>query len=375
MNIEITTLFNVLSAYINKQKYKPTNLSPQQWIDLYRLSKSQGVTAIVFEELKSLPKEVTIPKDLVLRWLSNSVSIERLQRHKMELCDLYAKHMNEYGLKTLVLKGVSVSRYYKIPFQREFGDLDCCMFSLINNSVTWDNCYEKCNMASERRGYSVKRDYYKHSHIHYKTLEIENHQFCLPVRGSKLNKELERHLRSLINASLVSQKDQEYLMSGTNLYCPPADFNALFLTAHSLNHFLYESIKVRHLLDWALFLKAEHKNINWDSFWVWCEKMHYKRFVLCLNHICKTRLGLQVEIPQPAEERFDIEKISERILNDVFNGNTLYNKKVGKWKERFLLVKNMFASRWKFRDLRDQSMIGHFASLAVGFMIDRNPKI
>lgn len=50
------------------------------------------------------------------------------------------------------------------------------------------------------------------------------------------------------------------------LYMPSANFNALFLTAHAMNHFLYESIKVRHVLDWALFIKTEHDNVDWTIF-------------------------------------------------------------------------------------------------------------
>ena len=319
------------------------SLTPQDWQGIYELSKAQGVTAVVFEKVKCWAKEVDLPKDLALRWLSSLISVERQQRMKLAACESFAEKLSEHGLKTLVLKGVAVSKYYPVPSQREFGDLDCFLYETgTDGSISFAGCYEKGNLILEKSGSRVEREHYKHSHIHYKALEVENHQFCLPIRGSKSNKELERHLRSLLNAEFAARSESDYLLLDTHLYCPPADFNALFLTAHALNHFLFESIKVRHLLDWALFLKAEHKNINWDSFWAWCDKMHYKRFVLCLNHICKTELGLQIDIPQPVEEGFEVEEISKKILGDVFNGDSLYSKNIGKWQMRRLLVESMY---------------------------------
>lgn len=52
--------------------------------------------------------------------------------------------------------------------------------------------YEFGNLLAERWGASVKRDFYKHSHIRYKGLVVENHQFCTAIRGSRRAKDFER---------------------------------------------------------------------------------------------------------------------------------------------------------------------------------------
>jgi hypothetical protein len=65
----------------------------------------------------------------------------------------FARLMEEKGLHTLVLKGIAVSTYYPNPLHREFGDLDCYLFEgNPENTIIWENCYEKGNVAGETAG-------------------------------------------------------------------------------------------------------------------------------------------------------------------------------------------------------------------------------
>ena len=157
----------------------------------------------------------------------------------------------------------------------------------IKREYSTDNGY----LLAEKLGGSVKRHHYKHSHIALHGLIIENHQFALPVRGNNVFKDAERHLRNLLSQGPIAK------IADTNLLCPPASFNALFLIIHSLNHFLYESIKFRHILDWALFLRAEYENIDWEDLMQWCKRLNATRFVYCFNYISKKYLGLDLDVP------------------------------------------------------------------------------
>ena len=43
----------------------------------------------------------------------------------------------------------------------------------------------------------------------------------------------------------------------TDVLLPPPIFNAIFLTYHAQAHFLEEGLRLKQLLDWAMFLKRD----------------------------------------------------------------------------------------------------------------------
>lgn len=359
-------LLDFLRSVVNDSSIEQEHLrglSPQDWGELYRLAKRQGVTAVVFEKIKALPREVAPPKALVMKWMSHALSIEKQTQSIYQRCADFAQLMHEHGLQTLVLKGVAASQYYPNPWHREFGDLDCFLYRVADGKVMWDGCYEEGNCIAEQAGYEVKRGHYKHSHINYEGLEIENHQFSLAIKDGKDTKALERHLRQLV------EKQGGGCVIGDSMMCSPsADFNALFLTAHAMSHFLYESIKVRHVMDWALFLKREQGNVDWDSFWHWCDKMHYTRFVQCLNYICVHQLGLQIHA-FTVEESEATKCLATRILQDILEGDSLYTKGYKGFRFRIALAASYFKSMWKFHRVYQHSALWLLAKRAMGMLV------
>ena len=59
-----------------------------------------------------------------------------------------------------------------------------------------------------------------------------------------------------------------------------------------MGHFISEGIKLRHIVDWALLLKAEQDNIDWTEFYRWADKMNMTRFADALTAISIKYLGL-----------------------------------------------------------------------------------
>lgn len=338
-------------------------LSGSDWSELYRLAKRQGVTAVLFEKIQLLPKEVAPPRELLLKWMSHTMAIEKQAKSIFQRCADFALLMHEHGLQTLVLKGVAVSEYYPVPWHREFGDLDCYLYKDKGEGIVWDGCYETGNCVAEQTGHEVERGHYKHSHINYKGLEIENHQFSLAVKDGKDTKALEKHLRRLTEEQRTLQP-----IADTHLYRPTADFNALFLTAHAMSHFLYESIKMRHVMDWALFLKAEQEKVDWDNFWHWCERMHYTRFVKCLNYICVHQLGVEIHA-FALEESEMIKRLSARILQDIFEGDSLYTKGYKGLRFRIALAASYFKAMWKFHQVYQQSALWLLIKRTMGMLV------
>ena len=341
-----------------------TQLSEEKWMGLYRMSVQQGVLAIVFEAVKQLPTECQPPRSIKLQWALGTETIENRFKVQHKTSSQLANIWAEREIKTIVMKGLAMGTYYPNPAHRECGDLDC--FLTTGDTPITSDGYELGNQLCEQIGAKVERDYYKNSHIKYRGLMVENHCFFLPVRGSRKVKALERHLRE------VALRGSTSFVPETKLIVPSADFNALFLTMHALNHFLVEGIKLRHILDWALLLKAEQENINWKEFYEWADKMHLTRFADAMTAICVEHFGLQVTNPAIHTSS----PYAERILRDTIqNSDGIHNKGYSAWKSRFMQIRNRLSFAWKYHKIYQKSLIVELTKSVFAFLFERHPKL
>lgn len=347
-----TKLLSLVGAGINEEVV--TLYGAVDWAEIYELATGQGVLAIVLDAISLLPLEQQPPKELKMRWIASVMAIERRYNHQKRVASLLAEKFADEGIKLYVLKGLAISGYYPKPEHRECGDLDCFL----------GNDYERGNIIAEGIGAKVSRDYYKHSHISYNKLLVENHQFCIGIRGSKKLKEFERYLEDIIS------RDATYI-DDTKLIKPSAEFNALFLTTHAMTHFLVEGIKLRHVCDWALLLKHEQDSIDWDEFYRWTDRMGYTRFANTLTAIAVEQLG--VKITNPKIQRDD--KYSSRVVDDMFRANGIFNKGLSPWRVRMMTIRGRLGSMWRFHKIYRRSVLGYIVRQVCGFIFERKPKL
>ena len=158
------------------------------WQEVYELSLRQGVGAIACDGLLKL-KDCSIDEELKYKWMGQSMVIEEKYSLRWNiicnLSDLFARH----GITTRVLKGAAYASYYPFPNHRVSTDLDICLLE----------DFERGNQIAERMGIEVNRNDSKHSHFTINDVHIENHQFCVGVRGNRRNKKIERYLKELLS--------------------------------------------------------------------------------------------------------------------------------------------------------------------------------
>ena len=150
--------------------------------------------------------------------------------------------------------------------------------------------------------------------------------------------------------------------------CSSPTFNAIFLIAHSFAHFLDEGIKLRHILDWALLLKAEQNNINWAQFYFWCDKLHYTTFAKSLTSISVIYFGLKIS----NDEVLSDDKYNIKIIKDVFEAQGVYNKGYSLWKRRFVLMRRSIMSLWKYHQIYTKSLSVVILKRVTGLIFDRS---
>ena len=351
-----TPFFHILLSIVNETSvdWSLFNLfTPRDWEFFYALSKRQGVVAIIFEAIKSVPKEMAPPKAITLRWISHALSIEDQMKKKESVAIEFAEELSKRYIQTTVLKGLAYASYYPNPYHRESGDLDCY---LMGKKEEGDKVTVEIGGKMEEAGY-------KHSHLYYKGLTIENHNYLTSFDNTRLGIRTEQLLQKLISEGCRPIGD-------TQLQNPSADFDALFLIKHAQRHFIKEGICVRHLLDWAFFLKAESQNVNWNKVIPMMKECRILEFAKVMTRLCIEKFGMKIDI----EELSIPMKISDAVLTDIlgeqpdlFHEN--FTQKIGRIMRRFYRM-------WKFRSLADESYCRLvWNSLAFSSYLKRNPKL
>lgn len=356
MNKLSTKFFQILSYIVNNNQvdwYLCKGFTSDDWGEIYQLSKKQGVVAVIFDAIKAIPKEFAPPKHITMRWISHALAIEDQMKKKERVAIEFAEKLSKRGIQTAVLKGLAYASYYPNPYHRESGDLDCY---LMGKKEEGDKITVEIGGKMEEAGY-------KHSHLYYKGLTIENHNFLTSFDNTKLGIKTELLLQELI-------KEGCHPIGKTRLLNPSADFNAMFLIKHAQRHFIKEGICIRHLLDWAFFLKAEADNVNWGRIIPLMEECRMLKFAQVLTALCVEKLKMTINIEGLNGGGDIAETVLEDILGeqpDIFHENFF---------QKVLRIVRRFRRMWKFRSLADESYLRLvWNSLAFSSYLKREPKL
>ena len=237
-------------------------LSNVNWQDVILLSQKQGIRGLVYEALEIIKKEIpninTFPdKTLLMQLYAQTAYVEKMTTRHLtmvkDVVDLWQRH----GIRTIVFKGLAHSRYYPNPKHREFGDFDCYLVDQSGHSA-----YKQGNDIARKHGMVVDDGWYKHSHIIYNKLTIENHQFFTSARRGGTDKLLHQYMVKTIGDGSKLER-----LDGTDIYVLPIVAEGLFMLYHSLTHFLVEGINLRHFVDWTCWIKANQDKIQWSDFY------------------------------------------------------------------------------------------------------------
>lgn len=333
----VSSFFHILSCIINETAIDWSlfhDYSSNDWEKLFILSKKQGVSAIIFDRIKDIPQDIAPPRQITLKWLSLSLAIEKQMKSKENIAIEFANRLAEQNIPVVVLKGISYASFFPNPHHRESGDLDCY---LMGQKELGDELVIKI-------GGKMKEAGYKHSHLYYNGLTIENHRFLTSFDNSKLGIKTERILQGLIKNGLKP-------IDGSNLMNPCADFNALFLLKHAQRHFIKEGICTRHLLDWAFFLKAEATNVNWQRVIPIMQECRISNFAKAISSICIKKLGTKIDIKELQEPC----TISDAVIADILGDHPdLFHENLWQKAKRIL---RRFYRMWKFKSLADENYL------------------
>ena len=331
------------------------------WKDVLHIAQEQGVNAIVVDGLEvymsklpqgSAAKSSAEFKQILLEAIGGLQMVEyNYMNHVAALTEL-SEVLSNNGIPFMIMKGFACGQYYPNPKHRPCGDID----------IYPGDKFEESNQALKDAGVDSDPYYYRHSASYIKNVMIENHRVLGDLRGpKKQTRELEEWLEREANKSLKEDKmakvlDQE-IKGGVY---PTANFNALFLPWHMSAHFAFERVTLRHLLDWALFLVHEGKDIDIEMFREAKKNFTYGygkladiSTALALKYLKMPMDDILKPIIQDAKSIDDV--LVDKVWDYMFVGQPR-ERDTKQWKERFNNIQRVWTERWKYQELYGMSV-------------------
>lgn len=324
------SIFELLQIAIGKRDRLPHTPTIEEWRGLFADSQKQSVVGIAFAGVERLPREQWPPQALLFEWIGAAERIKQKNALLDRQCVKLQKRFAEAGIKTSILKGQGVARYYDVSSLRQPGDIDIyvdCgrerLFEIVDSIE-----FRGDRQSEDKNRKSLIRDWdYKHLHLDvFRDTEVEVHyrvEVLLNLwKNRKLQKWFKEHEQQLFGQVFSLSRIGEGLdrrpegESQLEIFCSPTvEFNRFYILLHIYRHFLYEGVGLRQLLDYYFVLLHTDCTDNTDAikalkqFGMW-------KFARGVMWILQEAFGLEREymIGEP------LEKEGRFILSEVMAG-------------------------------------------------------
>ena len=234
----------------------------------------------------------------------------RLQSMR-ELTDIFA----EDGLDVMFFKGASLAQMYPNPEWRVFSDIDFYL-------------YGKCgdgNKAMARHGIKSRPFYHHNTEATLHGILLENHYDFMDRLNHRSNLILDDELKKLVSEEGKSRKASFFDEELKNAYVMTPTMNAIFLMRHMAAHFASESIPLKMLYDWILFVKNYAAQVDWERVCWLYRASGMTEFVSIVQTLIDTYFV--ADLPKIPVELVDREKVSRVWDSIVFPPTSNPHKK------------------------------------------------
>lgn len=324
------------------------------WPEVMFLSQLHGVDAIAFDGIQrcfDAGEPIGIDINTKVEWIGFAQQQEQSYAHHEALIGELARFYAKHGIRMMVLKGWGLSLNYPVPRHRTCSDLDIYLFGEQQKAD---------RLLHEELDIKTDNSHHHHSVFNYKGLTVENHYDFLNIYAHLSSRKIEKRLKELAgNAVPFKMKD------GTEVWLPTADFNALFILRHTAAHFAGSAMSIRQIIDWGLFVKKHHDEVNWNSLLPLIKELNMHHFYDAQNYICYHYLGFDKSLFPMIEG----EEYGERVFQDFFNEENTKPKEKGYIKYIYSRFKKWWSNRWKHRIVYPEGLLTTFFVQVVSHLM------
>lgn len=226
------------------------------WELILKLASDQTIVGIIADALVKLPPELRPPKSIYFLIIKKADEIEKENIKMYERIPMLVKSFRDRGVQVILLKGQGVGLSYNNPYRRTSGDVDFY--------TGYDaNQFEKAKLILKELHANGFKElaYKKHVESFVDDIKVEIHgeiHFRISRRFDTYFEEWMKECFSTESVVVKKKNNNEILL-------PPYRFDAIFIFAHALNHYMNGGVGLRQLCDWMCYLKKNNSKIdNWQ---------------------------------------------------------------------------------------------------------------
>lgn len=202
------------------------------------------------------------------------------------------------GIDMLYLKGATLSGLYPDPTLRCSSDIDFYLYGRSREGVS----------ALERAGIDSTEYAHHHTQAMMDGVLLENHYDFFDRRNHRHNLILDDKMKMLAD---TEGRRIPFEFKGS--YAPTPTMNAIFLMTHMSIHFVGETVTLRQLYDWALFLIRHSSSVDWNLVKDTFTRSDLMRFAGIIQTLVIRKLHIEVLCPIETVE----DNLTERVWDSV----------------------------------------------------------
>ncbi len=301
---EYTAFFSLLRSGLWEKD--PTDLSPfplssEQWSLLYAQACRQTVQGIVYRGLSFLPSELLPPQDLLLKWVVESLRIEKNNRLTNEAVIALSEFFSSFGIDFVLKKGQSAAALYEYPYARACGDIDLYFRTKKD--------YRRANDLMERQGIPVHRRPDGTREYNWQGIEVEHHSTLMYLRNPFISLFLKKIERKQRFGFIHLPENNSY-----EIRIPSPPVTLLMFNTHIMKHALISGIGLRQLCDMARAYYKFRDLYDGEELHRIYKKAGILKWSRLLHSFLIRFLGLEKEYLPYAETTVSVDRLFETIM-------------------------------------------------------------
>lgn len=251
---------------------------PVDWQKVQRLAQEQAVTALVGYALKRSP-ELDCPAP-VRQMMTQSMRSAAI-RNSLKRSTVFAllERMEAAGIHAVMIKGYDAATCYAVPECRVSSDTDIFVDPADEHRAS--RFLEQEGFRVEPRSKNSHHVTATHPTVGYVELHVQLYATLIEnVWFNRLAKE-----------DYIAEEHRQVTTEDGSYYALGYTDHLVFLTLHTVKHFITSGMSVRLMLDNALWMRAYREQIDFVRFWQVMADLKYTGLVNSILHALVTYGG------------------------------------------------------------------------------------
>lgn len=308
--------------------------SVTDWKEFFNLASIHGALPIIMPVFESKQFDDEQLREVVVDSYVIAQKYKEKYRLRLQTMQELAEMFAEKDLNVMFFKGAALAQLYPNPEWRVFSDIDFYMYGKWKEGIA----------VMEEHGIANRPFWHHNTEADLYGILLENHYDFIERVNHKHHIILDDELKDLANSEGLKYKVSFLPATNENAYVMTPTMNAIFLLRHMGAHFASETISIRMLYDWSLFLKNYTKDVDWVRVLGLYEQSRLSMFARMIQGILVSKMG--IVIPDCPIEPLMGEK-TDRIWNSIIDGETPNPYKKNALLHTLYEVRVFIKNRWK----------------------------